>query len=560
MSRLQTITVNLLTEPLMKINIVIWVSLIVAALFATQFVVASEKSPEEKGAWEIRAASSSLESSPGTGPTVEAEPRALLDSEQSSESKEGVLDGDKESSAALLERSPKGSANDQVVEESKEPSKPVAAPLSQTESVDETNAIESPKTSSQMERESPAESEPDEEEKSNVEAIAEQKREKRRLSNDLEQQFKALRRSLETEDAFSLQLAEDYFGYGKLLRESGELEEALDAYINALHIQKINHGIYAPEQRLLLKELFETHYQLGNVDKYEDYLERILWVEKKNPDLDDDFSFQMQLDLGNQYLDEYLGNPTASSRKVETLLRAKGHLRAAVRSHKHRPLEVNFLPYGELALIGYLENRILGNVDETSYAIDPRLKRSEDLSGNEHVLISYLGNPFASGKAALGGYLKKATDEENLDHIVGALIALGDYHQLFKKNQAAIRFYKLAWKAGEKLPDGSLRLQEFSTVTTLPSFEYAKKRVPIIPNRPSILVPVKITLHGDGRVKEVGKLSEDNVLIKFASRARRAAKNLVFRPSLIDGELSDEQEIDYQIRVYARKNEVLPDV
>jgi len=84
------------------------------------------------------------------------------------------------------------------------------------------------------------------------------------LSRDIEQQFKALRATLETEDAFSEKLGENYLGYGMLLRESGQYDEAIEAFVNALHISKVNNGIYSLEQRPALKALFDTHYALQN--------------------------------------------------------------------------------------------------------------------------------------------------------------------------------------------------------------------------------------------------------------------------------------------------------
>lgn len=377
--------------------------------------------------------------------------------------------------------------------------------------------------------------------------------EAQQLSASLEQQFKALRKSLETEDAFSLQLAENYFGYGKLLKQSGELEAAADAFVDALHIQKINHGLYASEQRPVLKELFETHYALGNIEEFEDYLERILWVETHNPEIIDDFSFQILVSVGNQYLDDFLTNPTAGSRNVENLLRAKNHLRAAIKRHDNKPLSVLFLPYGELALIGFLESRIYSDVDKTSSTVNPRIKSMRNLDGRELALFSYLDDSFPRGEAYLRGYLKKASEENNADHVVGALTALGDYHQLFKKTNSAIQLYKLAWDAAKALPEDSARITALKTPTALPAFEYAQNRVPIIPKRPSVLVPVKLTVDGRGKVVKVAEFAPDSEYAKHSSRARRAARHLIFRPTLEDGETSPDRQIDYKIRIYTRK-------
>ena len=379
------------------------------------------------------------------------------------------------------------------------------------------------------------------------------KLEARQLSENLEQQYKALRKTLETEDSFSLELAENYFGYGKLLKQSGELEDAADAFVDALHIQKINHGIYAPEQRPVLKELFETHYALGNVEEFENYLDRILWIESHNPDLDDDFSFHILVSVGNQYLDDFLSSPTAGVRNVENLLRAKSHIRSAIKRHKSKPLSLLFLPYGELALIGFLESRIYSDVDKTSSILDHRIKSLRNLEGRELALASYLDDSFPRGVAHLKGYLKKATEENDVDHVVGAFMALGDYHQLFSKTDSAITFYRLAWQAAQNLPEDSPRHKALSTTTALPAFEYAQSRSPIIPARPSVLVPVKLTVNGRGKVLKVDKFAADSKYAEHSTRARRAARNLIFRPMLENGEIAETRKVDYDIRIYTRK-------
>ena len=352
----------------------------------------------------------------------------------------------------------------------------------------------------------------------------------RQLRRDLESQFNSIREALQTEDAYSLVLAEHYQGYGRLLRELGEYDEAVEAYVSALHIQRINHGIYSLEQRVLLKELFETHYELGNVEEYEDYLGRILWVEGKNPQLNDNFSFEMLVSVGNKYLDQYLSNPASGTRNVETLLRAKSHFRSAISRHKDKPLSELFLPYGELALISYLESRAYPDVDKSSSVIDKRIRLSGELHGSKHALASYLENSYSRGRSVLKAYLKKASDEKNADHISGALIALGDYHQLFRRSEEALKFYKLAWETSEILPEGNPRKTALITPTPLPAFEYAQQREVIIPNRPSILVPLILTLQGNGKVSEIEKLAEDSEHKKYGTRAKRAAKNLIFRP------------------------------
>lgn len=374
--------------------------------------------------------------------------------------------------------------------------------------------------------------------------------------SDLSQQFAKLRKTLETEDSFSLRLAEDYFSYGMLLRDNGDYDEAVEAFVDALHIQKVNHGIYSPEQRPILKALFDTHYALGNVEDFEDYLERILWVEAKNPNLKDDFSFKMLLMVGNQYIDEFLKKPIAGQNSVQTLLRAKHHLNAAFTRHKDKPLTVAVMPYGELALISFLESQLFAHVDKTSSLEDPRLRSSQNLSGRELALASYLSNSFPRGTGLLKSYLKKAQSEENLPHVVSALIALGDFNQLFRRHLDAAEYYQLAWQQAQNLaPDHEL-LESFEAPIALPAFQYALEREPVLPTRPTVLVPLKLGISPRGRVTEISAANDSEFSRTYFSKARRLAKRLTFRPRIVAGELLANDNFAYQQRVYAKKKKV----
>lgn len=375
----------------------------------------------------------------------------------------------------------------------------------------------------------------------------------KQLSYDLDQQFAALRRALETEFGFSEKLGEEYLGYGLLLREAGRYEEAIDAFVNALHISKVNNGIYAIEQRPALKALFDTHYALDNTEDYEDYLERILWIEEKNPEVRDQFSYQMLILVGNRYIDQFLRRPIAGQESVQTLLRAKHHLTAAVRHYGRNPVAQLLMPYGELALISFLESKLQPDIDKTASMEDPRLRHSRHLDGRQLALASYVDNAYSRGDAYLRSYLKKAQVENQQTHLVRALLSLGDFNQLFKKHTTASQFYVFAWNEAQKLPiDDELR-NSFQEPVALPAFNYAYQRKTIIPKRANILVPLNLKVSSTGKVEDVVLAGEGEEIERHFSRARRAARRLIFRPQIIDGQPVATAAVPHDTRVYVRK-------
>lgn len=374
-----------------------------------------------------------------------------------------------------------------------------------------------------------------------------------RLRYNLEQQFKKLRKTIEEEDAFSLALAEDYFSYGLLLRDSGRYDEAIEVLIDALHILKVNHGIYSMEQRPVLKVLFDIHYDRGDTEDFEDYLGRILWIETKNTEINDEFSYHLLIEVGNRYLDEFLRTPTAGQRSIETLLRAKNHLRSALRLYEDKPLSQILLPYGELSLISVLGGRLYSDVDKTSSLEDPRIKRSRDLQGRELALFSYFEHSFSDGVGVLKRYLKKAKAEESITHQIRALIGLGDLHQLFKRFLPARDYYQAAFELASLHSDGDGMeyIESFKRPLPLPSFLYSIERDAVLPDRPTTLIPLKLMVDARGQVTSVKYSEQSSDEKRFFIKARRQAKKLVFRPALIDGEFQPWPEFVYQQRVYS---------
>jgi tetratricopeptide (TPR) repeat protein len=375
----------------------------------------------------------------------------------------------------------------------------------------------------------------------------------RQLTQDLEQQLQQLHQSLQTEDAFSSNLGENYLGYGKLLRKAGRVDEAIKALTSAFHIAKVNNGIYSIEQRPALHELFDIHYELANTEDFEDYLERILWVENKNPEFSDNLSYELLLKVGNRYIDQFLRKPVAIQTSVETLLRAKNHLVTAVRKYGKRPLAEMLMPYGELALISFLQAKIQPNVDRTASLEDPRLRRVKTFAGSEMHLASYFEDPFPKGEAYLQIYLRKAQKEGSTEHVVRALASLGDLNQLFGRYSNAGRYYELAWLAAQELAPNQQSVLIFEQPTLLPDFNYAYPRQNIPSSHETISVSLTLRIGSDGRVKDVQRTDPDDGLENYFLRARRAVKRLVFRPQFADAKAVPTEQYAYTTKVRLRK-------
>lgn len=77
---------------------------------------------------------------------------------------------------------------------------------------------------------------------------------------------------------FDIKLKEAFKGLGFQLRQSGELEAASEAYKRALHVSRINEGLYNESQLSIVERLIDVDQKLARWDRVNDhygYLEHL---------------------------------------------------------------------------------------------------------------------------------------------------------------------------------------------------------------------------------------------------------------------------------------------
>jgi len=224
------------------------------------------------------------------------------------------------------------------------------------------------------------------------------------LRADLEQQFQRVRSRLETEDAFSELLGEEYLSYGLLLKKAGRLDEAREMIVDAMHIAKINNGIYSVEQLPTLYALFDVDLLKGELERFEDTLKRIVWLEQQVDTEPDAGTFARLVEAGNYFLDEFLYRPIASEQSVVYLDKADKYLSGAVRLFGRRPMTELLMPYGELALVHFHKNSVALQSTSLSQPIQERSRP----------------NPIYRGSSQAGRGRPPGLSGSNLDTLVNS--------------------------------------------------------------------------------------------------------------------------------------------
>lgn len=366
------------------------------------------------------------------------------------------------------------------------------------------------------------------------------------IKESLERQFQKIQSLLETEDAFSEKLGENYFSYGKLLVQVARVDEAEEAFVNALHITKVNNGVESIDQRPMLRELFEISYAQRDLKSSDVIAQRIIFLEKKRSENDDTYSFDIAMRLGHLHMSMFLENPINGYDGLNLINRTMVHFEYINARYGDRPMSEVLMPYGELAFLWYLKNEIRL---EVSNEIE---RRTRDFPFSKRDKNRYAVTPErarAKGLKLLNDYYNKAFSEGDLENVVRALLNTGDLNIIYGHQAEARRFYAAAWERAGLLPDEHPLLKGFDQAVKLPNFKYALKQAPNYLGKEYQEVPLSLSINMNGRVKRVTDSVDSKKYGHSLIRAKRLVKKFKFRPILENGKPIMMSQAEYVVKL-----------
>ncbi len=370
----------------------------------------------------------------------------------------------------------------------------------------------------------------------------------------LERQFEQIKSLEEQEDAFSENLGEAYLGYGKLLTQVGRLDEAREMYAKSLHLAKINHGVYAIEQRPVLKAMFEMHEAKAESQEMERYLRQLIWLEKKHPDIDDNYSYDLVLKMGNLFIDQYLASPRRTEAGLEKINKGITFMNYAVNRYGDRPLSEVLMPYGELALLYYIRSQVnqelLRSQNESS-----RFRTQRDKDQFPKFRLADQGAT-AQGFARLEEYLYKAQNENQLEHQVRALRDIGDLYLLFGNTSLAERHYNKAWLQAAQLSEDNELVKSFENPVKIPDFNYAGERRNLVQGAAKVSVPLSMRISKYGKVRNIVAQQDGSLETKYIQRAKRTLRRFKFRPAIENGKMVATENFSHSTDLILKQSEI----
>ena len=356
------------------------------------------------------------------------------------------------------------------------------------------------------------------------------------LNADIDANYQAIQELLAQGNAFNIALAEQYLNYGLLLREAGRLDEAQQALVDAMHIQKVNYGLYDVRHRTILKMLFDFNFEREKPLRAEEYLSRLVLLEEQLGTPHSQITFDMLIRMGHYYIDAYLWTSSGTDEAIARITVATRYFRKSLEEFKGMPMSERLLPYGEYAYSEFLlsietaKKSAVSTLDfnRNSSNLDQRAQRAR------------MNNMRSRQNAtqALELFLTDAQAQANLPMVVRALISLGDLNQMSGRSSLAKRFYKKAWDAAQSLSESDPQRVLLSEVHKLPNYLFSKEWTRAEhPEKSRLEVPVMLALNPSGKIEKVDQVEPQGRLNNAVfARVRRALLKYSFRPRIIDGD------------------------
>jgi tetratricopeptide (TPR) repeat protein len=275
--------------------------------------------------------------------------------------------------------------------------------------------------------------------------------------------------------AWSAQIAEELSTLGNLLYQQGDYEQSIEVFDRAVHVNRVNYGLYSTQQIPLVERIVESHIALGQWLQADQQQQYAFYVQSKAYGARDPRMAEVFENLARWNIASFFRgiDPDPSARLLETymLFRAAANT-VAFHFGTADPRYVSLLR--DVAGASDMVTRYTPPGTVTATATNPNIRRVSEFVGvpNDQVRV-----PNGGGEGALLRILEFYSDDdrpatqENLMLRVRALAELGDWYMMEQRRQAALDAYADAWNLLLTMQEGSVLAQQFfDRIVFLPTF------------------------------------------------------------------------------------------
>lgn len=274
--------------------------------------------------------------------------------------------------------------------------------------------------------------------------------------------------------AWSVQIAEELATLGSLLQQQGDYEEAVEIFDRAVHINRVNHGLYSPEQIPLVQKVVDSHVALGQWKEADEQQQYAFYVQTKAYGARDPRMISVFENLARWNITSfYRGiDPDPTQRLLQTFLLYRAAA-DTVEAHFGRrdPRYIELLK--DVAGASDMMSRYALEGTSAGTQGNPDMRLSTNFAGGP----TRPQNGSGGGERALLRIVEFYSDENRPDNQETALLKaqamanLGDWYLLRERRQAAMRAYRDAYEVLSAEENSETLVQQvFGKIVFLPTF------------------------------------------------------------------------------------------
>ena len=355
------------------------------------------------------------------------------------------------------------------------------------------------------------------------------------------------------EGPYSDSLAEPLAGLGRYYQHSGDMEQALRLYQRALHVVRVNEGLYSERQIPILRELLDAYRATGEIellDNRYDYYFR-LYGNGQPPYTD----VRLRAALGYlrwQREAVRLGIDEDGSRRLLALYQLNDELLSEVAADSTVPLALyRDLVQSQVRNLYLLEDRFAPALQKVGAAPVSPLFASDWTQEEFHKkrLETIQRDSLSRGSDLLRDVIERSAATAGSDELARLHLELGDWYQWHGKDKQAAQQYQQVVQLLSK-PDQSELLQRWlGQPVELPDNGAFWQPRPGASGEPLAVVSVRYDVSATGRVSNLQAVASDSEKTSLTTRLKRKLRQTRFRPRWISGVAESASQIqrDYAL-------------
>ena len=249
---------------------------------------------------------------------------------------------------------------------------------------------------------------------------------------------------------YAAELGQLYASLGNHLQNNGEHQKALKVFKNAMHVERINQGLYSPSQEHILDAMVHSALALQDWQLAGEFLNHWQWLANEHGSDGPDAYLNGVKQLTNVHLKAFFGDNSLTSENAEThILKADYWFSNAVNSiHRHHGKnDLSMVPWlHELALTSYYLSLMSTEKNRPIDANNGQNENSVVQAKNRQA--NFITEQYRKGKNAIETMIKihQRQGERNIHAQVKAEILLADWFLLYNRPASAKQQYDKAYK------------------------------------------------------------------------------------------------------------------